>query len=485
MLKQNLNYIKTLFSENDLRHFIYKNKIFILLFIYVIIATLTIVFFNGTGGAGDSVHHYLFAKFAPLHPELFFNHWAKPVFVLLVSPFAQLGFIGVKIFNAIVCLLTIFFTFKIAQKLNIKNAIIGALMLIVSPLYFALTFSGLTEPLFALFISLGVFTILINKPITSCLFISFLPFIRSEGLIIIGVFGLYLLLKREWKLIPFLLIGHVVYSIAGFYIYNDLFWVINEIPYAHLSSTYGSGKLFHFIEQMNYVVGLPIYILFWVGVLTVIWKSIKSTITIEIQMLIFFCFFSFFIAHSLFWYLGIFNSMGLKRVLIGVIPLISIIALMGFNFITDEILENKRTPKLIFKGLIITYILIFPFTSNPAAIDWEKDLSLSEDQQLAKKISELVSQEKDSNQRFYYAHPYLSEVLNIDHFNANKRVELTKLSMDNIKSGDIVIWDNWFAVVEHGITMEFLEKNLDLIKLHNLSVLDEGREISYTVYKKK
>ena len=53
------------------------------------------------------------------------------------------------------------------------------------------------------------------------------------------------------------------YKNAGFYIYNDLFWVINKIPYARLSSTYGSGELFHFIDQMNYVVGIPIYILFW------------------------------------------------------------------------------------------------------------------------------------------------------------------------------------------------------------------------------
>ncbi|MEA3478152.1 MAG: hypothetical protein U9R60_08235, partial [Bacteroidota bacterium] len=128
-----------------------NNTIFILLLIYAIVATLTIYFFDGTGDSGDSIYHYLFAKFAPLHPQLFFDHWAKPVYVLLVSPFAQFGFIGVKIFNAIVSLLTIFFTFKIVKKLNIKNAIVGAIILIFSPLYFVLTFSGLTEPLFALF----------------------------------------------------------------------------------------------------------------------------------------------------------------------------------------------------------------------------------------------------------------------------------------------------------------------------------------------
>ena len=462
-----------------------NNQIFVLLFIYVIIATLTIIFFDGTGDSGDSIHHYQFAKLAPLHPELFFNHWAKPLYVLLASPFAQFTFIGVKIFNSIVSLLTIFFTFKIAQKLNINNAIIGAIILIFSPLCFVLTFSGLTEPLFALFISIGLYTILVKKPIISCLLISFLPFIRSEGLIIIGVFGLYFLLKREWKLIPFLLVGHIVYSIAGFFVFNDLLWVFNKIPYARMSSTYGSGELSHFVIQLMYVIGVPIYILFWSGVLIIIWKSIKNRISIEIQILVFLGFFSFFIAHSLFWYLGIFNSMGLNRVIIGVAPLISIISLIGFNFLTYEIFKNKRIPNLIFQGLLIAYILIFPFTSNPAAINWERDLSLSKDQQSANQIADLISHNRGSNQRFVFAHPYLSEVLKIDHFDDTKRLELTADFMNHIKSGDIVIWENWFAVVEHGVTKEYLDTNTELTCLHNISVWDQGREILYSVYQIK
>ena len=381
--------------------------------------------------------------------------------------------------------MTIFFTFKIAQKLNINNAIIGAIILIFSPLCFVLTFSGLTEPLFALFISIGLYTILVKKPIISCLLISFLPFIRSEGLIIIGVFGLYFLLKRKWKLIPFLLFGHIVYSIAGFFVFNDLLWVFNKIPYARMSSTYGSGELSHFVTQLMYVIGVPIYILFWSGVLIIIWKSIKNRISIEIQILVFLGFFSFFIAHSLFWYLGIFNSMGLNRVIIGVAPLISIISLIGFNFLTDEIFKNKRIPNLIFQGLLIAYILIFPFTSNPAAINWERDLSLSKDQQSANQIADLISHNRGSNQRFVFAHPYLSEVLKIDHFDDTKRLELTADFMNHIKSGDIVIWENWFAVVEHGVTKEYLDTNTELTCLHNISVWDQGREILYSVYQIK
>lgn len=254
-----------------------KNKqITILLLLYALISILILLFFNGTGGAGDSIHHYQFARFAPQHPELYFDHWAKPFYVLLASPFAQFGFTGIKVFNIVVTFFTLYFTYKSIQKLKIDNAIVGAIILIFSPLCFVLTFSGLTEPLFAFFVSLGLYTILKNKLVLACILLSFLPFIRSEGLIIIGIFGLYFLIKKQWKVLPLLLFGHLAYMIAGFFFYRDFFWVFNKIPYARLSSTYGNGELSHFIEQLFYVVGVPIYILFWVGIVAIIWKSIKK-----------------------------------------------------------------------------------------------------------------------------------------------------------------------------------------------------------------
>lgn len=461
-----------------------KNKtIAILLFIYAVITAGVLYFFDGTGDSGDSIHHYLFARYAPFHTHLFFDHWAKPLYVLLASPFAQFGFIGVKIFNALVSLCTIFFTFKIAQVLNIKNAIVAAILVICCPLNFVLTFSGLTEPLFALFTSIGVFFTLKNKYISAALIISFLPFIRSEGLIIIGVFGFYFSLKKAWKILPLLSVGHIVYSIAGYFVHHDLLWVFKKIPYAHLSSRYGKGKLFHFVEQLNYVIGVPIYILFWVGVLSIIWKSAKKRLTLELQVLIFLGFFGFFVAHTLFWYLGIFNSMGLNRVFVGVSPLIAIIALMGFNASTEDIFKNKKTPKRIIQGLLIAYIFVFPFTQNPAAIDWSIDMNLSEDQRDAQQVTDAISEYIGLNQRYVFAHPYLSEVLNIDHFDDKQRLNLTKSLMNYIQPGDLIIWESWFAVVEHGVTKEYLDKRTDLHKVYHLNA-DNG-EVLYTVYQRK
>ena len=206
---------------------------------------------------------------------------------------------------------------------------------------------------------------------------------------------------------------------------------------------------------------------------------------LEIQILVFLGFLSFFVAHTLFWYMGLFHSMGLKRVLISVMPLIAIIALMGFNFITLDLLKNKKFLRLTIGALLLAYIIIFPFTSNPAAIIWKKDMMLSKDQQSAIKVADFITQNIGTDNRYVFAHPYLSEVLDVDYFDRNERLELKQGFMARSKPGDIIIWENWYSVIEYGITEAYLDSLPELTNLYNLKVDDDGHEVLYSVYKRK
>ncbi|MBK8847418.1 MAG: hypothetical protein IPO27_13075 [Bacteroidetes bacterium] len=461
-----------------------KSGLYFLLFCQLIVSLFIICQFDGIGYEGDSVMHYMYAKYSFHHPELFFNHWAKPVYVLLASPFAQFGTNGIKWFNVLVMLLTAYFTFKTCAKLKFNNPLIGAVILIFSPLVFVLTFSGLTEPLFALVLIGSIYLLVSDKTVASSLLISFLPFVRTEGLFYLFIFAFYFLIAKKWKMLPLLLVGHVLYSIAGYFVYGNLLWVVNKIPYARFSSNYGSGKLMHFVDQMIYVVGVPIYILFWIGVLATIIHAVRRQINIKFAVFIFMGFFTFFIAHTVFWYYGIFNSMGLKRVLICVAPLSSIIALAGYNFLLG-FFQKKKTLLLIITILLLSYIVVFPFTPNRAAINWQKDMSLSADQQLAKQAALLVKTKANSGARFFYTHPYLSESLMLDHFDTTKHLELNTFYKKHIQSGDIIIWENWFSIVECGLTKEMLDKDTSIINLHVLKAHDGNREVVYSIYQCK
>lgn len=462
-----------------------KYPIYYLLLFYTAVCGFTILNFNGTGDSGDSISHYLFARYAPFHPVLYFDHWAKPVFVLLASPFAQFGFTGIKVFNSLVALCVIFFTYRCAERMNMRRPLIAALILIFCPLFYILTFSGLTEPLFALFTVLGLYFCLKQKYLSASIVISFLPYVRSEGLILIGVFAIYFLFRKNWKTIPFLLTGSILYGLAGFFVHGTVLWVFTEIPYATAHSVYGHGELLHFVKELLNVTGVPIYILFWIGFITLLVALFRKQFHLELHILVFGGLVCFFVAHSLFWYLGVFNSMGLKRVLIGVIPFIALIAIKGFELVAEELPSRFVLLQKALRVVLIGYIVVFPFTVNPSAINWQKDLKLSPDQDLAIRASKTILENNPSGNTLYYNYNYLSLPLHIDYFDPKKRMNISAQTIPMIKTGDILIWENLYAEFETGLKKELFDKDPGLNNLGIYTYNEKGREIVFSVYKKK
>lgn len=486
-----------------------------LLLPYAAIAVFSILYFDGTGDSGDSINHYLFAKYAPKHPQLYFDHWAKPVFVLLASPFAQFGFTGVKVFNAVTAGLVLLFTHKTAKGLGYAHAALAPLFVLGMPLFYVLIFSGLTEILFALFLVTGLYLCTREKYNAASMVISFLPFVRSEGLIMMGVFALYFLYRRKFVALLLLATGHVVYSVAGWFVYGNLLWVFKKIPYAKLGSTYGSGRATHFIEQLYYVVGLPLYILLAPGKLWYLFTAFfrrKQKHYGEEVILIWLGFTAFFVAHTLFWYLGIFNSMGLKRVLVGVAPLMALMALRGFNGVygllgggfsqkgfpqipqkgsekialeslrkSAESAGKKKSPlPVTFFVICIAAVIIFPLTPNPAAIGFEKNMRLTPEQLAAKEIPAFVQTLPARPERYIHLHPYLSEVLRIDPFDPQVYRPISLQNIQQPHPRDLIIWDRHFAVLEAGIPRETVEAQPQIKLLKEIKGGDETYFCLYT-----
>jgi hypothetical protein len=462
----------------------FKDPIYPILFVYAVIAAFTIYAFDGTGDSGDSVMHYLFAKYAPKHPDLFFHHWAKPVFVLLASPFAQFGFNGMKLFNALATLGTIFMTFRIAEQLKIKNSYAVALMLIFSPMYFALTFSGLTEPLFAFFLAAGILLCTKRKYLPAVLLISFLPFVRSEGLIFLGVFGIYLLVKEKWKLIPLLAVGHIVYSFAGYFAHQDLLWVFRKIPYARLDSVYGRGEPTHFAKELFYILGLPAFILFLFGCISIVKDMIRKKISRIMLVVIFGGFVCFFLAHTIFWYYGIFGSMGLTRVFICVMPLMALMMLKGFNLLTEEIISTNKTYSNILKGAILVYIVAFPFTRTHGSLDPDRHLALDVEQKSANEVAMLLHEQKIVHGKIAYQAPYLAVALNIDPFDQQQRTDLNPENVKTLRSGDLLIWDNHFSLLDAKIKKETFDQDTTFTGILFKRWTENGKTVEFSVYRK-
>ena len=460
-------------------------EIIISILVFVILMFITFNT-NTVGDTGDSLTHYLFARYSLIYPHFFLDHWAKPVYVLLATPFAQFGFKGIEVFNCICATLTALFTFYTARNLKIKNNWLVFILILFSPLYFKLIFSGLTEYLFGLILILGIYFSSRSRDIIAIILISFLPLVRSEGLIIVGVFGIYYFLNKKYKLLPFLMVGQVIYTMIGAFYYKDLMWVVNKIPYANLDSPYGKGQLFDFVHRLNYVIEKPIYLLLIVGVFSMMfliikkgWSEMKDLKTI----LILGSFLCYFVAHAFFWWQGIFNSMGLPRVLNAIVPLIALISLIGLQNITDRI-ENIKFKKSLLTGIAVI-ICLFPFTNRVQGVVFEKDMFVIKETQLIdEEVVPYIKQyfPEHAQNTFYFSQPYFCLGLDIDYFNADKHREMQHLTLDQLNSNAIVLWDDWYSVIQGGVSLEQMiqDDRFELIK--SFQRQENERLIEYKVF---
>lgn len=443
---------------------------------------------NTIGDTGDSVTHYLFSRYSFNHPHFFLHHWAKPVFVLLSSPFSQFGFNGIIFFNCLCASLTALFCFYTARNLKLQNAYLVFVFIFFSPLYFKFIFSGLTEYLFGLFLIIGIYFYTKSKSQVAIIVISFLPLVRSEGLLILGVFGILLLLKHEYKLLPLLFVGQFLYTIIGASYYKDIFWVFNKIPYAHLGSPYGSGQIFDFVHKLNYVIEKPIYLLLVIGLFSILFSLYtnghKSTSNGK-KMLVFGAFISVFLGHTIFWWLGIFNSMGLPRVLIGVVPAIALIALIGVNTITSCV--NNKSFQYSWIPLVIILVCYYPFHYRPKGVNFNNALfTIPEKELMDNELIPFLKENIAANKRqpLYYSNPYFSVALNRDHFNPKSHLEIQQIYTDSVLPESIIIWDDWYSAHENGIQLEQLLLDKRFICLNKFTCSDKDRTIVFVVFKK-
>jgi len=137
-----------------------------------------------------------------------------------------------KVFNTLCVLGSIFFCERILNLKQFKNRKVIWILGLFSIHIFLVQSSGLTEPLAALFLSAGIYLYLKNHFYYGLIILSFLPFIRSEGWVMLCVAIVMLLYQKRFRLLPFVTFGTVVYGIIGQFYYHDFLWMFHQNPYS-------------------------------------------------------------------------------------------------------------------------------------------------------------------------------------------------------------------------------------------------------------
>ena len=455
--------------------------------IFILIGLLT----SGTFDSGDSTYHYLHAKYALKYPSILLDHWAKPLFTLISVPFASVGFNGMKIMNTIICISSAWFIYLSAKKLEIRNAILIPIILFSAPVFFLVQYSGLTEPLFALFLTIGLYFCLVKKPFIAAIFISFLPFVRTEGQIVMIIYAFYFIFSKQWKGILFLSVGNIFYGIVGLIAKNDFFFTFHENAYAKGSDNYGSGGLFHFVYQLSFQIGFPLFVLFCIGLIYFIFtifqikKLAETPYYLEKIFLVLGVYAAYFISHSIFWWQGWFHSFGLSRVLLAIYPLGSVIILIGFNFLVYEIFVKKTQIQKIVYSLLLIVVAIFPFLGTKASFKFNKNFSLSNDQILLNDVAFWYKNSGIDASHIYYSHQYLAIPMGIDPFDKNLASGGYLRNNDSIIHNSIIVWDQFFSVIEDDTPEDTIKnlKDVELIKTFTTGEKEKPYQIK--VYYKK
>ena len=399
-------------------------------------------------GGPDNVWHYYFSRYAVSYPEFFLHHWGKPFFILLSTSFAQFGFYGLQIFNIVVGLTAAIVTYKFCEKLNLKFNWLSIILLLFTPLYFAMVQSGMTEPLMSLVLIASMYLLYEQKFLAGAILMSFSLYTRTEGSFLTLYVLFYLLFIGKWKYIPFLGVGFIVYSLAGKFSGHDFLWFFTENPYK-VVSPYGHGQWMDMLKRYNTIWGSPQLIVLLISILALLFYCLSSFTTFnrkqltpefKILFLIFIPAVLFLAFHVVAWKIGMFASLGLERVLVSVSPFWVIICCYGINKLLIEKLSKKYSLPLVLIFLFFVVRSTFEIYKYTLKASYDAKVKLV----AAKWFKENYSQDCI----IYYAHPGI--VFNTDRnpFDKEKNIEQFDLNVEKLEVKSLptyIFWDSQFS----------------------------------------
>jgi len=440
--------------------------------VYFLLAVCSIVFTivvfetqNSFGGGGDHYTHFKLAYWGWKYPDMLFNHWGKPAFTILISPFAQFGINGARLYNILMGLFTAYFVWLIAKHFNFRQSWAVVLLVLFTPIYFILMFTSLTEVTFSLFLILAIYLFFKDKHILSAIVLSFLPLIRTEGIILVPLFILAWLVKRKFITLPFISVGFIIISFFGWPFYNSFWWLVTEMPYTgSAKGIYGSGPLLHFIDYTPQILSIPLGWLFVAGSLVMIvswiWKDKgRLSYTFYFLLLVVGSFVTFFAAHSYVWWKGIGNSLGLIRVIGSVTPLAALTAMAGISILFA--IRNKWWTVLT---TILLIISMYYFIDN-GITKHKNGFYPSKPLQILSEVADYIQEHKLDNHKIYYFNSYLSYKLNLDPRDSDKSQHYLPRNenfLSSVPDSSIIVWDAHFGPNEGRMPLEKLKKREEL-----------------------
>lgn len=418
---------------------------------------------------GDGALHYLNARYAPWAIYRFFDPWAKPLYVLLGCPFAQLGLAGMTVFNAVVAAATATLIISMIRPRPGLATWLVPVLLLGCIQYFNVVIAGLTEPLFGLVAVACIALLLRNRYGAAMVLLSFAPYARPEYAAFAPFAVAWVLVHRQWSALLGLVTGPAVYYGLGRWLLGPSIWTFSRDPYIG-GKDYGTGPWDHFIQQAPDILGEPLLwaILITAPLLLVLFfkdrESSRQHAAIAVLAL---CpALAIWVLHSCVYWKGGFASSGLIRVLSTSTPFIVIVV--------AHVLSSIRVP-WSGRWWIAVQALLFVAYSNWAVQDLRVRVPLpmpvDNEQRQVERAMEVIAPRLRDGAKLYAMHPYLAALTELNIFDTTRMggpYTEVRAMRHVLHPGTLVQWDPNYGPMETGTGLRRLleDSMFRLVSVH-------------------
>jgi hypothetical protein len=310
----------------------------------------------------DGGVHFLFAKWAWKHPELFVGVWSRPLYTFIYAFPALLGYRAARIFTVFICLAIAWQTGRLAEDLKIARAPLAGALVWLQPSFFLFCADNMTEPIFALAFVIALRFHHNSYIKTGMLIASLMILARPEGFFL-GILWCVWVLDRggihhkkhkrtkdtkqekrspfcvlcnfvtfvvNLSAIPILATGAFIWWLAALIITGDPLFIKHNWPsnWPLTGTIYGAAGLIAYPIRLPEIVGPFLLVPFFFGFYYLIKRRELFTITSSFLLI--------FGIHTVLRAFGLLGSAGYPRYMIAVSPAIAIITLVGWNEISDR-----------------------------------------------------------------------------------------------------------------------------------------------------
>ncbi|MBK8340366.1 MAG: hypothetical protein IPK99_10435 [Flavobacteriales bacterium] len=395
---------------------------------------------------GDGALHYLQARHSWQHAHLFFDQWAKPLYVLFGSSFAQLGAWGMALFNTVVAGATAMLLIALFRE---RPAIVRwavPILLLGSTQYFRMVISGMTEPLFGLVTVLCVYFLMRERWAWAMVTLSLSPWARPEYIAFAPFAVAFVFYHRQLRALLWLLPVPLLYLATGLLVLGEKFWLFAKDPYLG-NSAYGHGPVDHFLVKSPDILGFPLLclaalavpvlvMLFWRDAqrraqhATIIWLAALPVLGI-------------WIIHSYAYWAGGHASSGLIRVLATTVPLTVLFTGHAWGALLPT---RPRRWHTLAGGIAVLALALWVQDDLRFRIPLPAQAD-TEQRQVALAASE-TRPHLQPGVRIVSGHPYFAEALGLDVWDSTRAMNQQELDPTSpgarLKPGDLLVWDHQY-----------------------------------------